>query len=120
MIRISKVKTIGLKNLLLKNQIDVAKDINRILAYSARKIIANKPPLNSMLKPDTISDSPSAKSKGARFVSATLLVNHTNIIGIINSITGYPLKIASLQEVVTNKKAENRSNNNSLTSYEIV
>jgi len=120
MIRISKVKTIGLKNLLLKNQIDVAKDINRILAYSARKIIANNPPLNSMLKPDTISDSPSAKSKGARFVSATLLVNHTNIIGIISSITGYPLKIASLQEVVTNKKAENRSNNNSLTSYEIV
>lgn len=29
-----------------------------------------------MLKPDTNSDSPSAKSKGARLVSARLLTNH--------------------------------------------
>jgi hypothetical protein len=28
-----------------------------------------------MLKPDTISDSPSAKSKGARFVSAKIEIN---------------------------------------------
>lgn len=41
-----------------------------ILIYSARKINANHPPMYSTLNPDTNSDSPSAKSKGLRFVSA--------------------------------------------------
>lgn len=41
-----------------------------ILMYSAKKIKANHPPIYSTLKPETNSDSPSAKSKGLRFVSA--------------------------------------------------
>jgi hypothetical protein len=40
--------------------------INKILAYSAIKIKANPPLLHSILKPDTSSDSPSAKSNGVR------------------------------------------------------
>ena len=44
--------------------------MNKILAYSARKISANPPLLYSVLNPETNSDSPSAKSKGVRFVSA--------------------------------------------------
>jgi hypothetical protein len=46
-----------------------------ILAYSAIKINANPPALYSTLKPDTSSDSPSAKSKGVRLVSARTDVN---------------------------------------------
>jgi len=50
--------------------------ITKILQYSAIKIRANLPPPYSILKPDTSSDSPSAKSKGARFVSASIVTNH--------------------------------------------
>lgn len=49
--------------------------ITRILAYSAIKIKANGPALYSVLKPDTSSDSPSAKSNGVRLVSAKVVVN---------------------------------------------
>ncbi len=45
-------------------------DIKRILVYSASIIKANPPLAYSVLYPDTSSDSPSAKSKGVRFVSA--------------------------------------------------
>lgn len=56
----------------------------RILVYSAIKIRANRPLLYSTLNPDTSSDSPSAKSKGVRLVSARLVINHRrNIKGII-------------------------------------
>lgn len=53
-----------------------------ILIYSAKKIKANHPPIYSTLKPDTNSDSPSAKSNGLRFVSAKHVINHiiSNII----------------------------------------
>ncbi|KFM81514.1 hypothetical protein X975_21993, partial [Stegodyphus mimosarum] len=47
-----------------------------ILVYSAKKIKANHPPINSTLNPETSSDSPSAKSKGVRFTSAKHLVIH--------------------------------------------
>lgn len=47
-----------------------------ILIYSAKKISANQPPIYSTLKPDTSSDSPSAKSKGLRLVSAKQVINH--------------------------------------------
>lgn len=43
--------------------------------YSAIKIRANAPLLYSVLNPETNSDSPSAKSKGVRFVSARVVVN---------------------------------------------
>lgn len=46
-----------------------------ILIYSAKKIKANQPPIYSTLNPDTNSDSPSAKSKGLRLVSAKHVIN---------------------------------------------
>lgn len=46
-----------------------------ILVYSAIKISANVPLLYSILNPETSSDSPSAKSKGVRLVSARVVVN---------------------------------------------
>ena len=60
--------------------------IIKILAYSAIKISANIPLLYSTLNPDTSSDSPSAKSKGVRFVSARLVISHISASGEIISI----------------------------------
>lgn len=50
--------------------------IKRMLAYSAKKKSAKGPPAYSTLKPDTSSDSPSVRSKGARFVSASVEIYH--------------------------------------------
>lgn len=47
-----------------------------MLAYSARKNRAKGPAAYSTLKPDTSSDSPSVRSKGARLVSARVEINH--------------------------------------------
>lgn len=58
---------------------------NRIIIYSAIKIIANLPLLYSVLNPETSSLSPSAKSKGVRFNSATTEINHS-IVWIKNNI----------------------------------
>ena len=66
-----KKVSVKLKTSLLIRSIANIKDTIRILAYSARKIITNPTEPNSILKPETSSDSPSAKSKGVRFVSAT-------------------------------------------------
>jgi hypothetical protein len=52
--------------------------IKRVLAYSAKKIKAKPPPPYSTLNPETSSDSPSAKSKGVRLVSATQEINQIN------------------------------------------
>lgn len=43
-----------------------------------------------MLKPETISDSPSAKSKGARLVSAKLVMNQQEAKGSIIKTSGRP------------------------------
>lgn len=52
-------------------------NLNRmIIPYSLIKINANSPPPYSMLNPDTISDSPSAKSKGVRLDSAIHNITH--------------------------------------------
>ena len=50
--------------------------MRRMLAYSARKNKAKGPPAYSTLKPETSSDSPSVRSKGARFVSARVEMYH--------------------------------------------
>jgi len=50
--------------------------IRRMLAYSARKNSAKGPPAYSTLNPETSSDSPSVRSKGARFVSARVEMYH--------------------------------------------
>lgn len=58
-----------------KRQI-VSNLINKILPYSAMNKKANSPPPYSILNPETSSLSPSAKSNGARLVSAKHLTNH--------------------------------------------
>ncbi len=50
--------------------------MKRMLAYSAKKKSANGPPAYSTLNPETSSDSPSVRSKGARLVSARVETNH--------------------------------------------
>lgn len=64
-----------------------------IFIYSAIKINVNKPPLNSVLKPETNSDSPSAKSKGVRLVSAKTDTNQ------INNVKGKIIKYKELEFV---------------------
>ena len=66
----------------LKNNIIVKLLKKRIIAYSAIKITANALAPNSTLNPDTSSDSPSEKSKGVRFVSATQVIAQTIIKGL--------------------------------------
>lgn len=51
----------------------------KIIEYSAIKINANPTDAYSTLNPDTSSDSPSAKSKGVRLVSAIIEITHINI-----------------------------------------
>lgn len=61
--------------------VDVTSLMKRIFIYSAMKIRANALLLYSVLNPDTSSDSPSAKSNGVRFVSASDEMNHIIISG---------------------------------------
>jgi hypothetical protein len=63
------------------NIINKINKINKILAYSARKISANPPAPYSILNPETNSDSPSAKSKGVRLVSAKQEIIQTKCKG---------------------------------------
>jgi len=63
------------KGIIPKKKIEVNRLIVKILVYSAIKIRANLPALNSTLKPETSSDSPSERSKGVRFVSAKVVIN---------------------------------------------
>lgn len=64
-----------LKFLVYKSRLENADNI-KIEEYSAMKIKAKVPPLYSTLNPETSSDSPSAKSKGVRLVSATQQMIH--------------------------------------------
>ena len=64
-----------------KKRQPVSKLISKMLAYSAIKIKAKPPAPYSTLNPDTNSDSPSAKPKGARFVSAIQETSQTRPIG---------------------------------------
>lgn len=61
----------------LAHQTEVKRHIIRMLMYSAINNIAKGPLPYSILKPLTSSDSPSAKSKGVRFVSARIEINQT-------------------------------------------
>jgi hypothetical protein len=82
---ITKVRFINKIECPVKKTIDKSLII-KILAYSAMKIRANIPLLYSTLNPETSSDSPSAKSKGVRFVSARLVINHIIARGVIMNI----------------------------------
>jgi hypothetical protein len=72
-----KLLVLNEKNIILKIIL-----IKIILAYSAMKIKANPTLPYSILKPDTSSDSPSAKSKGVRLVSAIQEISQIPTIGI--------------------------------------
>lgn len=84
----TEVKTVTLKyslSFLVPLEMKISEKINliiMILAYSAMKIRANPNPPYSMLKPDTSSDSPSAKSKGVRLVSARHDTNQIPTSGV--------------------------------------
>lgn len=69
------VNIIGDNILIEKNKWVETILIAKIEAYSAMKINANGPALYSVLNPDTSSDSPSAKSKGVRLVSAWMVIS---------------------------------------------
>lgn len=61
--------------------------IRRMFAYSARKKRAKGPPAYSTLKPETSSDSPSVRSKGARLVSAKVETYHIAARGQAGTIS---------------------------------
>lgn len=79
-------KKIKIRNVDGKKSIDVKNLINNILPYSDKNRKVNSKAENSMLKPETNSLSPSAKSKGARLVSARHEIIHIPNIGNIKSI----------------------------------
>lgn len=60
----------------MKNKIAVSVFISMMFAYSARKNRAKGPAAYSTLNPETNSDSPSVRSNGARFVSASVETYH--------------------------------------------
>lgn len=95
--------------------------INRILLYSAKKNKTNPLAEYSVLKPDTSSDSPSAKSKGVRLVSAKAEINHSNPkIGLIK-IIGHLAKVINGWRLNENFRIITLSIIKAkLTSYEIV
>ena len=74
-----------------RKKIEVIKLRNIIIPYSLMKMNANNPPPYSMLNPDTISDSPSAKSKGVRFASAIHNITQDRNKGAEKSINQYPV-----------------------------
>jgi hypothetical protein len=78
--------------------------MNRMFVYSAIKISANSPLPYSVLNPDTSSDSPSAKSKGVRLVSARVVVNHIiingNAISIIHDFCSLEIIVQSILLII--------------------
>lgn len=66
-----RLNVLGFRNRMVVNVF-----ISIMLAYSARKNKANGPAAYSTLKPETNSDSPSVRSNGARFVSASVEMYH--------------------------------------------
>jgi len=73
-----------------KNKTPLKVHMNRILAISAKNNKPNLPELYSILKPETNSLSPSAKSKGARFVSERMVTIHINKSGRYNTLIQKP------------------------------
>jgi len=92
--------------------------ITKMLAYSAMKMSANPPALYSTLNPETSSDSPSAKSKGARLVSAMQDTNQIRATGSMIIAGQIRLKKEGIRRILNwpVKKREKRRINASLTS----
>jgi hypothetical protein len=105
----------------VRNKAEVIRLIAIILVYSAIKIRANRPLLYSTLKPETNSDSPSAKSKGVRLVSARFVINHKIAIAGSKRAIG----LVWVMEIKVKSSEFNRVKapikiNVILTSYEMV
>lgn len=105
-----------------KNRMVDSVFINRMLEYSARKNSANGPPAYSTLNPDTSSDSPSVRSKGARFVSARVEIYHMAARGQAgnnNQIASWVMlnicRVNPPVKIIIDRRIRPR-----LTSYEIV
>lgn len=93
-----------------------------MLAYSAIKKRANGPAAYSTLNPDTSSDSPSVRSKGARFVSASVEINHimaNGQAGKINHMCSWVIMSVDNVKDPFISRTDNRIIA-SVTSYEIV
>ena len=86
------------------------------------KIKANPPLLYSVLNPETSSDSPSAKSKGVRFVSARQDANHIRDKGKVNHINQilFWYRLKRSRSNPPTKKIKDNKIKASLTSYEMV
>ncbi|WP_245959535.1 hypothetical protein [Neobacillus piezotolerans] len=70
---IEKIMIVGVEIMDSNRPVKIRVEImlkSRIFEYSAKKIMAKEAPAYSTLKPETSSDSPSAKSKGLRLTSA--------------------------------------------------
>jgi len=95
---------------------------SRILAYSAIKIKANPTLPYSMLNPDTSSDSPSAKSNGVRFVSASEEIKNIMTMGInISTLLQTVFKNEIWSKFISiHKHKKNNKINANLTSYDTV
>lgn len=105
-----------------RNSVAESVFIRRMLAYSAKKNKANGPPAYSTLNPETSSDSPSVRSKGARLVSASVEIYHIAArghVGIISQMLSCAtLKICRVNppvKIIVHRRIRPR-----LTSYEIV
>ena len=103
-----------------RKNIEVRNPSDNIIPYSLIKMRANNPPPYSMLNPDTISDSPSARSKGVRFASARHSNTHIRNSGAEHRATHIPLCImVSLQKsYVFSMQIEDSTNKNRHTSYD--
>lgn len=88
----NKVKRIGEKNDREKNKWVETILIAKIEAYSAIKIRAKGPALYSVLKPETSSDSPSAKSNGVRLVSAWIVMSQKRAMMGSKKMAGVKIK----------------------------
>lgn len=95
--------------------------ITKMLQYSAIKIKANFPPPYSTLNPETSSDSPSAKSNGARFVSARSVTNHAIKRGGTRKIKGVEWLIIGVEKLKDRSAVRTEIRSNAIEiSYEIV
>jgi len=111
-----------IKGVELKNNTVLIKLMKMIIPYSTMKIIENSPPKYSMLKPDTISDSPSEKSKGVRFDSENLRnIHRKSALGKkkapLRPLSQYIIKYNVMFEKMYTSHKINRITQ---TSYEIV
>jgi len=74
-------------------------DIKIIAMYSAKNTMTKRTDLYSVLKPETSSLSPSAKSKGLRFASASTLTANMRVIAV-----SHPHALSCFSWVISKKK----------------